>query len=145
MSLTITLQTAASLAASTPSPATVVVQTGLPGPQGQQGLSATIAVGSVYSVPFGTAPTITNVGTSSAAIFEFFLETGPQGIQGIQGIQGPAGPTGPTGPSVWGGISGNIYSQLDLQTQFNSKVSNAPNNGNFYIQQNGNWVQLIIS
>ena len=97
MSLTITLQTAASLAASTPSPATVTVATGLPGPQGLPGQAATITVGSVTAVPWGTAPTVTNSGTSSAAIFNFQLETGPQGTQGIQGVPGPKGDAGSPG------------------------------------------------
>ena len=103
MGLTITLLTSASLAASTPSPAVVQVSTGLPGPQGPQGPSgaaATIAIGSVSSVPYGTAPTVNNSGTSSAAVFNFQLETGPQGIQGPQGVQGQTGPGVPTGGSA---------------------------------------------
>ena len=119
MSLTITLQTAASLAASTPTPATVTVATGLPGPAGLPGAAATIAVGSVSSVPFGTAPTITNVGTSSAAVFNFQLETGPQGLQGIQG---PVGPAGPAGINTWGSITGTLSNQTDLQTALNAKA-----------------------
>ena len=117
MALTITLQTAASLAASTPAPATVTVNTGLPGPQGLPGTAATIAVGSVFAVPNGTPPTVTNVGTSSAAVFNFQLETGPQGIQGIQGPQGPAG------INTWGSITGTLSNQTDLQTALNGKYS----------------------
>jgi len=243
MALTITLQTAASLAASTPAPATVTVNTGLPGPQGLPGTAATIAVGSVFAVPNGTPPTVTNVGTSSAAVFNFQLETGPQGTQGIQGIPGPAGATGPAGQGVpiggtagqvlakidgtnynthwvdssssvaWGSITGTLSNQTDLQTALNGKYSTsnpagyitsaalsgyatqsfvtsqgyitssaltgyatqsfvtsqgyitssaltpyltissasstytpkAPNDGNYYIQQSGSWVQLIVS
>ena len=203
MALTITLQTAASLAASTPAPATVTVNTGLPGPQGLPGAAATIAVGSVFAVPNGTPPTVTNVGTSSAAVFNFQLETGPQGTQGIQGIPGPAGATGPAGQGVpiggtagqvlakidgtnynthwvdslssvaWGSITGTLSNQTDLQTALNGKYSTsnpagyitssaltpyltissasstytpkAPNDGNYYIQQSGSWVQLIVS
>jgi len=187
MALTITLQTAASLAASTPAPAMVTVNTGLPGPQGLPGTAATIAVGSVFAVPNGTPPTVTNVGTSSAAVFNFQLETGPQGTQGIQGPQGPAG------INTWGSITGTLSNQTDLQTALNGKYSTsnpagyitsaalsgyatqsfvtsqgyitssaltpyltissasstytpkAPNDGNYYIQQSGAWVQLIVS
>ena len=190
MALTITLQTAASLAASTPAPATVTVNTGLPGPQGLPGTAATIAVGSVFAVPNGTPPTVTNVGTSSAAVFNFQLETGPQGTQGIQGIQGIPGPAG---INTWGSITGTLSNQTDLQTALNGKYSTsnpagyitsaalsgyatqsfvtsqgyitasaltpyltissasstytpkAPNDGNYYIQQSGSWVQLIVS
>lgn len=119
MGLTITLQTAASLAASTPTPATVTVATGLPGPAGLPGIAATIAVGSVASVPFGTSPSVTNVGTSSAAVFNFLLETGPQGNPGIQG---PPGPTGPAGINTWGSITGTLSNQTDLQAALNAKA-----------------------
>ena len=157
MALTITLQTAASLAASTPAPATVTVNTGLPGPQGLPGTAATIAVGSVFAVPNGTPPTVTNVGTSSAAVFNFQLETGPQG---------------PAGINTWGSITGTLSNQTDLQTALDGKYSTsnpagyitssaltpyltissasstytpkAPNDGNYYIQQSGSWVQLIV-
>jgi hypothetical protein len=184
MALTITLQTAASLAASTPAPATVTVNTGLPGPQGLPGTAATIAVGSVSAVPNGTPPTVTNVGTSSAAVFNFQLETGPQGIQGIQG---PTGATGATGAGVpIGGTAGQVLAKIDgtnYNTQWETPSSTflagyatqsfvtsqgyitssaltpyltissasstytpkAPNDGNYYIQQSGSWVQLIVS
>ena len=200
MALNITLLTAANLAASTPSPATVTVTTGLPGPRGLPGEAATIAIGTVSAVPYGTPPTVNNSGTSSAAVFNFQLETGPQGIQGIPG---PTGSTGPAGPGVptggtagqvlakidntnyntqwvnagtstvaWGNITGLISNQTDLQTALNGKYSTtnpagyitsaalspyllsataastyvplAPNNGNYYIQQNGAWTQLIV-
>jgi hypothetical protein len=212
MALTITLQTAASLAASTPAPATVTVNTGLPGPQGLPGTAATIAVGSVSAVPNGTPPTVTNVGTSSAAVFNFQLETGPQGTQGIQG---PTGATGPAGQGVpIGGTAGQVLAKIDgtnYNTQWETPSSTflagyatqsfvtsqgyitssalapyltsataastyyplsnpagyitssaltpyltissasstytpkAPNDGNYYIQQSGSWVQLIVS
>ena len=58
------------------------------GPQGEQGIqglpgtAATIQVGNVSS---GAAPSVTNVGTSSAAIFDFVLEKGDKGDQGPVG------------------------------------------------------------
>ena len=73
-------------------------------------------------------------------------EQGVQGMQGIQGIQGEVGPigpkgdtgdvgpqgpkgdtgdTGPAGPSVWGGISGTLSSQADLQSDLNSKLASS--------------------
>ena len=107
--------------------------TGPRGPQGEKGAdgaAATIRVGTVSS---GAAASVTNSGTTSAAVFDFVLPkgdkgekgdtgaqgpqgetgatgpagatgaTGPQGIQGIQGEQGPVGPEGPQGPA---GVSG---------------------------------------
>lgn len=66
-------------------------ETGEPGAPGE---AATIAVGTVNSVLYGEPATVTNVGTSSAAIFNFEIpwgETGAQGENGIQGSQGEPG------------------------------------------------------
>ena len=62
--------------------------TGATGATGAAGADATISIGSVVSVSSLTSPSVTNVGTSGAAIFDFELQ------QGIDGIQGPVGPTG---------------------------------------------------
>lgn len=56
-------------------------------------------------------------------------EVGPQGskgdtgAQGIQGVKGDKGDTGPAGPSIWGGISGDIATQTDLQNALNLKAN----------------------
>lgn len=47
---------------------------------------------------------------------------GDKGDKGDTGGQGPIGLTGPAGPSVWGGISGDISTQTDLQNMLDSKV-----------------------
>ena len=64
--------------------------TGSTGATGATGTAATIAVGTVSA---GTAA-VTNSGTSSAAIFDFTLQTGATGATGA------TGPTGPTGPAT---------------------------------------------
>lgn len=69
--------------------------TGETGPQGPAGTSATIAVGNVTS---GTTASVTNSGTSSAAVFDFVLPKGEKGETGETGATGPTGPQGPTGP-----------------------------------------------
>lgn len=57
--------------------------------------------------------------------------TGPQGPQGNTGPQGPQGntgpqgETGPAGPSIWGVISGDINTQTDLISLFNTKAANS--------------------
>jgi len=56
------------------------------GPQGPQGEAATIEVGTVTTVPYGDPATVTNSGTTSAAVFDFEIPEGPQG---------PAGPLVP--------------------------------------------------
>jgi len=58
------------------------------------------------------------------------LEIGTPGPQGIQGIQGPQGNQGPSGVSTWGGISGYLSNQSDLQSALDSKYNNS-NPSNF--------------
>jgi hypothetical protein len=83
---------------------------GLPGDNGED---ATIAIGSVTTLLAGESATVENVGSPSAAIFDFGIPTGPQGEQGLpgaanmtagppgeQGLQGPTGPANMTaGPA----------------------------------------------
>ena len=70
------------------------------GIQGVPGTAATIAAGTAVSVSSLTAPTVTNSGTSSAAIFNFNVPQGNDGIQGIQGNTGSVGPSG-NGGAGW--------------------------------------------
>jgi hypothetical protein len=55
---------------------------GLPGKDGDSGTAATIEVGTVTTVAAGENATVTNSGTENAAVFDFKI---PQGAQGIQG------------------------------------------------------------
>ena len=56
--------------------------TGATGPQGPDGDAATIAVGTVTTGLPGTSATVTNVGTSSAAVFDFTIPRGDKGEAG---------------------------------------------------------------
>jgi hypothetical protein len=58
---------------------------------GPQGSSGTIAVGTTTTGAPGTPAAVTNSGTASAAVFNFVI---PQGPQGLPGSTGPAGPPG---------------------------------------------------
>lgn len=58
---------------------------GSPGAKGDPGEAATITIGTVTS---GETPSVTNSGTPNAAILDFVLQRGPQGIPGQQGIPG---------------------------------------------------------
>ena len=58
-----------------------------PGPTGPQGASGTISIGTVTTVPSTTPAAVTNVGTSSSAIFNFTI---PRGIDGVIGGNGPS-------------------------------------------------------
>jgi hypothetical protein len=74
--------------------AVTVVAAGPRGVQGVQGPAATVAVGTVATGAPGSDATVTNSGTSGAAVLDFAIprgDVGEQGQQGIQGIQGVPG------------------------------------------------------
>lgn len=54
-------------------------------------VAGTITIGTVTTGDAGTSATITNVGTPSAAILNFTIPKGDQGIQGVQGVKGDQG------------------------------------------------------
>ena len=68
--------------------------TGPQGPTGATGAAATIAVGTTTTGEPGTDASVTNVGTSGAAVFNFVI---PKGEKGDTGSQGPAGQDGQDG------------------------------------------------
>lgn len=96
----------------------------LKGDKGDTGTAATVDAGTTTTGNAGTDASVTNSGTTSAAIFDFVIprgdkgETGEQGIQGIQGEKGEkgekgdkgdtgaTGATGPQGPQGEQGIQG---------------------------------------
>ena len=73
---------------------------GQPGPQGE---AATIEVGTVTTLPAGSAATVTNVGTESAAVFDFGIPKGDKGDPG----------SGPGSTTYWGDIYGDTSKQLE--------------------------------
>lgn len=64
------------------------------GEDGEDGAAATISVGSVQTVAPEYPATVTNSGTTSAAVLDFQI---PQGIQGEQGVPGQDGQDGQDG------------------------------------------------
>jgi hypothetical protein len=92
--------------------------TGATGATGPAGTAATIAVGTVTTGAAGSSATVTNSGTSAAAVFDFSIPkgdkgdtgatgaTGPQGPKGDTGATGATGATGPTGPTGATGATG---------------------------------------
>ena len=85
-----------------------VIWPGPPGAQGQpgqNGQSATIAVGTVTTGAPGSQATVQNVGTSSAAIFNFSIPAGAQGQQGIQGVKGDTGNAGQAATITIGSVT----------------------------------------
>jgi hypothetical protein len=81
---------------------------GLPGSSGT-GTTTTVSAGTTTTGDPGTSASVTNVGTSTDAIFNFTIprgDTGPTGATGPTGPEGPAGPTGATGPQGLQGETG---------------------------------------
>lgn len=75
------------------------------GPQGPAGTAATISVGSVNTIAAGSPATVTNSGTSSAAIFNFNIPAGTVGPAGTPGAAGPQGTPGQRGSYTYTGIA----------------------------------------
>jgi len=112
---------------------TSVVTVSVPGPQGPQGLqgpqgegSATVAIGTVTTGNAGSSATVTNSGTTTAAILDFTIPKGDTGATGSQGIQGVAGNDGSDGTSatisVGSTTTGNAGTNASVT---NSGTSNA--------------------
>lgn len=109
-----------------------IVRSNERGPQGEQGEpgeAATIEAGAAYVVEPGTPAAVVNTGTSSNAIFDFYIPKGDKGEPGKDGEDGAirykAGPgikitldhvIEATGEAVtaWGDIEGDITNQADL-------------------------------
>jgi hypothetical protein len=64
--------------------------TGPQGPQGNTGTAATIAAGTTTTGSPGTSASVTNSGTSSAAVFNFTIPRGDVGATGATGATGTA-------------------------------------------------------
>ena len=64
------------------------------GIQGIPGEAATIQIGTVQTGDAGTDASVTNSGTESAAVLDFVIPRGSQGVQGEQGVPGETGATG---------------------------------------------------
>ena len=122
---------------------------GINGTNGQDGAAATIAVGTVTTGNAGTNADVTNTGTSSAAVFDFTIPRGDKGDTGATGVSvtgveliSTVGldntyrmtfsdgshfdyvvKDGAAGATQWGGITGTLSNQTDLQSALNSKGS----------------------
>ncbi len=75
--------------------------------QGDPGLAGSIQVGTVTTLSAGSSATVTNVGTTNSAIFDFGI---PKGADGSGG-----------GSATWGGITGTLSAQTDLNSALNGK------------------------
>ena len=79
------------------------IPTGVQGPQGVKGDTgdaATVSIGTVADTPAGTAPTVVNSGTSTAAVLDFEIPAGQRGQIGLTGLQGNPGKDGVDGKAA---------------------------------------------
>jgi hypothetical protein len=118
------------------------------GPQGIQGVvgpAATIAVGTVTTGDPGTSVSVSNSGTSGAAVLDFTIprgavgETGAVGPQGPQGIQGPRGDDGAS-IVLKGAV--NFFSNLPTTGNTQGDLYVVQNDGNGYVWDGSDWVNV---
>ena len=116
-------------------------ETGSQGPQGEQGVqgdpgdAATITVGTVTTGQPGTNATVTNVGTSSAAVFNFTIPRGDKGEAGAGSGDMLASQYDPNGTvQNAGGIPDYVSSQLPTV-----------NDATLTIQKNGTTVNTFTA
>lgn len=89
--------------------------TGAQGPTGAtgpQGAAATVDIGTTTTGNPGTSASVTNSGSTGAAVFNFVVPQGPTGATGAQGPKGDTGATGPTGPTGPGVAPGGSAEQV---------------------------------
>lgn len=109
------------------------------GAQGEQGDAATIAVGSVTTVPYGQNARVTNSGTSGAAVFDFVIPQGRPGEQVTKidnltidaitepSTQFPVPAVGDNGSTLFGKIS-KWFSDMSALVATKLNVANVVNN-----------------
>ena len=122
-------------------------QDGAAGPQGPQGVpgqAATIQVGAVTTGAPGTQASVTNSGTSSAAVLDFTIPQGAQGAQGQQGPTGPQGEQGGTGPQGPKGDKGDPGDGVPAVTSENDGQILQVVNGQWAAADNDGWLKAAI-
>ena len=90
------------------------------GPVGPPGNAATIEVQSTTTTAPGTDADVINIGSPTAAYFEFYIPRGDVGATGA------TGPTGPAGPGVAAGGTVNQYLRKVDSTDYNTNWADLP-------------------
>jgi hypothetical protein len=120
--------------------------TGATGPTGPTGSAATITVGATTTGAAGTSASVSNSGTSSAAVFNFTIPrgdtgatgpTGPTGPAGTNGSPGPTGATGPTGPTGPSGATWAVNDSWRTTPDGKNRFYFATNGRTYFGSQNG--------
>lgn len=84
------------------------------GPTGNTGYSATVAVGSVYTMPAGAPAEVFNDGTPYDAVLRFHIPQGPQGEPGADGANGTNGAKWHFGYGAPGDVPGAVVGDAYL-------------------------------
>lgn len=118
---------------------------GIPGKDGKDGAdgaAATISVGSTSTLPAGSSATVTNSGTSSAAVFDFGI---PKGDKGDTGATGPDGYSPSATVTKTGDTATITITDKDGTTTASISDGTTPtvNDGTLTIQKNGTTVQTF--
>lgn len=111
--------------------------TGANGTNGADGTAATIAVGTVTTGAAGSSATVTNSGTTSAAVFDFSI---PKGDTGATGPSGPAGADGADGGT---NIVLDTSPQLGGNLDVNGQDIVSTSNGDIELDPNGSGVVIF--
>jgi hypothetical protein len=90
------------------------------GPVGPPGNAATIEIQSTTTTAPGTDADVINIGSPTAAYFEFYIPRGDVGATGA------TGPTGPAGPGVAAGGTVNQYLRKVDSTDYNTNWADLP-------------------
>lgn len=93
------------------------------GPQGPSGSAATVSVGTTATGTPGSNASVTNAGTSSAAVFNFTIPAGATGEQGPQGPAGLGGGAWTSGTSYAAGSVVSDHGNLFIATSENTASS----------------------
>lgn len=110
---------------------------GTNGADGADGAAATIAVGTVTTGAEGSSATVTNSGTSSAAVFDFSIPKGDTGATGPAGADGADGADG--GTNIVLDTSPQLGGNLDVNGQDIVSTSN----GDIEVDPDGTGVLVL--
>ena len=125
------------------------------GTTGPTGTAATVSVGTTTTLTPGSNATVTNSGTSAAAVFNFGVPrgaTGPTGPTGSVGPTGPIGPTGatgsvgPTGPQgtsiIFKGVVADYAALLLITGQVVNDAYVTADTDDLYVWDSSSWVNV---
>ena len=113
------------------------------GSSGEAGTAATIEVGTVTTGEAGSSASITNSGTTSAAVFDFVIPRGDKGEKGDTGPQGPQGEKGDTG--TWDGtIPDHEHTVSDITDFPNFALAENKFLDDFFSSKSGDIRALVI-